>query len=102
MNILENEWLCTGHAVPDESTGFLFEEGQAMQKTARAMVLVHGGEIKSGVNLAVEAATICHASGNNRFLERIYGIQQYLDRLTREAGQASTVLREALDGSVEY
>jgi tetratricopeptide (TPR) repeat protein len=75
---------------------------EIMLMTARAMVLVHGGEIKSGVNLAVEAATICHASGNNRFLERIYGIQQYLDRLTREAGQASTVLREALDGSVEY
>lgn len=73
-----------------------------MLMTAHAMALVHGGEIKSGVDLAVEAATICHASGNNRFLERIYGIQQYLGRLTREAGQASTVLREALDGSVEY
>ncbi len=61
-----------------------------MLMTARAMALVHGGEIKSGVGLAVEAATI------------IYGIQQYLGLLTREAGQASTVLREALDGSVEY
>jgi hypothetical protein len=32
MNILENRGLCTGQVVPDESTGSLFEEGQAMQK----------------------------------------------------------------------
>jgi tetratricopeptide (TPR) repeat protein len=73
-----------------------------LMKSARAMVLVHGGEIRQGVETAVEAVNICRSTGNVRLLERIYGVQQYLDRLSREIGNAGSTLREALAGPVEY
>lgn len=73
-----------------------------LMTTAKAMVLVHGGEIKEGINVAVDAVRLCRKHGNVRLLDRIYGVQQYLDKLTREIGHASGELREALDGPVEY
>jgi transcriptional regulator with XRE-family HTH domain len=73
-----------------------------LMKTARAMTLVRGGEIRQGIELAVEAVALCRKQGNMRLLERVYGIQQYLDRLTREIGNAGSVLREALAGPIEY
>jgi transcriptional regulator with XRE-family HTH domain len=73
-----------------------------LMKSARAMVLVHGGEIRQGIEVAVEAVNICRDTGNVRLLERIYGVQQYLDRLSREIGNAGSILREALAGPVEY
>ena len=71
-------------------------------KTATTMVLVRGGEISEGVKLAVEATELCKKHGNVRLLDRIYGVQQYIDRLTREIGSAGSTLREALDGPIEY
>ncbi|HYU76157.1 MAG TPA: helix-turn-helix domain-containing protein [Ktedonobacteraceae bacterium] len=69
--------------------------------TSRATTLVKGGEFRSGIQLAIEAAEQIRAAGILRYLERIYGIQQYLDKLTREIGQMSVPLREVLDGG-EY
>ncbi|MGH2495844.1 MAG: helix-turn-helix domain-containing protein [Ktedonobacteraceae bacterium] len=66
--------------------------------TSRAEALVKGGELRSGIQQAVEATKQIQAAGILRFLDRIYGIQQYLDKLTREIEQASTPLREILDG----
>lgn len=71
-------------------------------KTARSMALVHGGEIKEGVDLAIKSAQLCRKHGTIRLMERIYGVQQFLDKFTREIGQASGMLREALDGPIEY
>lgn len=73
-----------------------------LMKTARAMVLVRDGEIQQGVEIAIEAVDLCRKQGNMRLLERVYGIQQYLDRLTREIGNAGSMLREVLAGPVEY
>jgi len=73
-----------------------------LMKTARAIVLVHGGEIRQGIEVAVESVNLCRKHGNVRLLDRIYGVQQYLDRLTREIGNAGSILREALDGPIEY
>lgn len=66
--------------------------------TSRAEALVKGGEFRAGIALAIEAAEQIQAAGIQRYLERIYGIQQYLDKLTREIGHLSMPLREILDG----
>jgi tetratricopeptide (TPR) repeat protein/DNA-binding XRE family transcriptional regulator len=71
-------------------------------KTARAMALVHGGEIKAGISLAIESIELCRDHHTLRLIERIYAIQKYLDHLNREIGQAGATLREALDGPIEY
>jgi hypothetical protein len=73
-----------------------------LMKTARAMVLVRGGEIRQGINVAVESVDLCRKHGNVRLMERIYGVQQYLDRLSREISNAGSELREALAGPIEY
>jgi transcriptional regulator with XRE-family HTH domain len=66
--------------------------------TARAEALVKGGEYREGIKLAIDAAEQIRVAGTLRFLDRIYGVQQYLDKLTREITQLSTPLREVLDG----
>ncbi len=66
------------------------------------MVLVRGGELREGIQVAIESVHLCKLYGNARLLERIYGVQQYIDKLTREIGQAGGELREALYGPVEY
>ena len=66
--------------------------------TARAIALVKGGEYEAGVQLAVEATEQCLKTGNVRFLDRIYIIQQHVDRLARQLSRVSAPLREALDG----
>ncbi len=73
-----------------------------LMKTARAMVLVRDGEIQQGVEMAVEALDLCRKQGNIRLLERIYGIHQYLNQLTREIGTSKSILGEALVGPVDY
>lgn len=71
---------------------------ELLMMTARAMALIKGGELREGVQLAVDAAEQSRAAGILRYLERIYSIQQYLERLTREIAQVSSPLRDALDG----
>lgn len=66
--------------------------------TSRAEALIKGNEFRSGIQLAVDAAEQIQINGVLRYLDRIYGIQQYLDMLTREIGQLSAPLREILDG----
>jgi Predicted transcription factor, homolog of eukaryotic MBF1 len=70
--------------------------------TARAMALVRDGEFKQGVDLAIESAQLCREHGTIRLMERIYGVQHYLDHLTREIGHVGSVLRDTLDGPIEY
>lgn len=66
--------------------------------TTRTVSLVRGGEYKAGGELAIESAQMCRAYGNIRCLERIYGVQRYLDRLSKETAQISGEIQEALDG----
>jgi tetratricopeptide (TPR) repeat protein len=70
--------------------------------SSRAIVLVHGGEIREGVNKAIECIELVKKSGNMRMMDRIYGLQQYIDRLSHEIGTVGMILREALTGPVEY
>lgn len=71
---------------------------ELMIMTARAESLVKGGEFRAGVQIAIEATQAIQAAGILRWMDRIYGIQQYLDRLTREIGQITLPLRDILDG----
>jgi tetratricopeptide (TPR) repeat protein len=75
---------------------------QILIKTARAMALVRNGEINNGVELAIESVQLCREHGTIRLMERIYGVQRYLDQLTREIGQVGATLRQTLDGPIEY
>lgn len=70
--------------------------------TTRAVTLVRGGEFRTGGELAIEAGQLCRAYGNIRCLERVYGIQHYLERLRRDIGTISVDIREALDGPLGY
>lgn len=75
---------------------------EILLKTARSMALVHGGEITEGVKLAVESVELCHKYGTIRLMERIYGIERYLNKMSHDIGQADSYLRDALYGPVEY
>jgi transcriptional regulator with XRE-family HTH domain len=75
---------------------------QILLMTTRTISLVRGGEFRAGGELAVEAARLCRIHGNIRCLERLYGVQHYLERLTRDIGQISTSIREALDGPIGH
>jgi len=68
--------------------------------TTRTVTLVRGGEYKTGGELAIEADQMCRAYGNIRCLERVYGVQRYLDRLSRETAKLSGDIKEALDGPI--
>ncbi len=72
------------------------ERWQTLLTTTRAVNLVRGGEFHAGVQAAMTAAMLCRKVGNVRCLERIYAIQQHLDKLSRFAGQESGVLRDIL------
>jgi transcriptional regulator with XRE-family HTH domain len=70
---------------------------------SKAIVLIKEGELQIGVQLAIDAASQSRAAGIERFVERIYNIQQYLDdeeenylRKQREVRQIGVSLREAL------
>ncbi len=71
-------------------------------KTTTVMALLRGGEIHCGVDLAVECIALCKKHGAFHLLERIYRMEQYLQGLIRNLGEATAVLREALDGPIEY
>lgn len=70
--------------------------------TTRTVTLVRGGEFKVGGEMAIEAAQLCRAYGNIRCLERVYGVQRYLERLSKEIGGISADIREALDGPLGH
>lgn len=70
--------------------------------TSRTVTLVRGGEFRTGGELAIEAAQLCRAHGNIRCLERVYGVQRYLERLSRETAKLSGDIREALDGPLGH
>lgn len=75
---------------------------ETMLKTARAMILVHAGDLHNGLPLAVEAAQLCYKLGNNRLLERMFNLQKYLDHMSRDFVSAGAQLRDVLDGTTEY
>lgn len=68
--------------------------------TTKTVSLVRGGEYKAGGELAIEAAQMCRAYGNIRCLERVYGVQRYLKRISIETAKLSLDIQEALDGPV--
>jgi transcriptional regulator with XRE-family HTH domain len=67
---------------------------------ARGEVLVHSGDLRSGVPLVVAAARASRAQGNQRRLERIHLLQRYLSREIRQYGRAELDISEALEGEV--
>lgn len=64
--------------------------------TARALALVQGGEIETGVQLAIEAGEECIDTGNIRFLDRIHMIEQYLEDQQKRLGDAKAEIREVI------
>jgi tetratricopeptide (TPR) repeat protein len=70
---------------------------ELLVKTARTLTIIQAGDIRSGVQLAIEAAGECRATGNLRYLERIYCVQQYLEDMMRDLDKISRPLRETLD-----
>jgi len=64
--------------------------------TAKAIALVKGNELREGLDLATEAAQECLATGNIRFLDRIYIIDHYVEELTRDILQMRKPLHEAM------
>lgn len=75
---------------------------ETLLKTARAWTLIYSGDIPNGAKLAVEAADLCYKHGAYRHLERIYSVQAYLDRMTRKYTNAGTMIKDALQGPVEF
>jgi len=67
--------------------------------TAGAIALIKGGEIRAGIELAVAATERCRATGNVRFLDRVYIVQHHLDELARDIALLSAPLRDALHGA---
>jgi tetratricopeptide (TPR) repeat protein len=63
-------------------------------KTARALALVKGGELREGIQLATEAAIESRATGNQRYLDRVYVVDRYLDDIQK----MRRPLQEALYG----
>lgn len=71
-------------------------------KTTEVIALVRGKELQAGIVLAVESIEQCKKYGTIRLLERIYGVHKYLQQLRKQIGKADDIIREALDGPVEY
>jgi transcriptional regulator with XRE-family HTH domain len=69
-------------------------------KVARGEILVHSGDLRTGVPLIVAAAIDSRAQGNQRRLERILTIQRYINREIRAYGRAEMALSEALEGDI--
>lgn len=70
--------------------------------TARAMILVYGGEIKEGIKVAGYAIQVCRDTGNTRLLERMYGVQKYLENLSLDIARYAGELRDLLIHKIEY
>jgi transcriptional regulator with XRE-family HTH domain len=64
--------------------------------TSRAVALVKGNEIQSGVDLAIEATEKIKQVGILRYLDRIHLINRYLENLERQIGTLRKPLQEAL------
>jgi transcriptional regulator with XRE-family HTH domain len=64
--------------------------------TSRAVALVKGNEIQSGVQLAIEATERIKQLGILRYLDRIHLLNQHLENLERQIGTLRKPLQEAL------
>jgi transcriptional regulator with XRE-family HTH domain len=71
---------------------------ELLVKTAQATALVKGGELESGVELALETALECQKTGAIRYLDRIYALEQYLAQKEQVIGRARKPLHEVLYG----
>jgi transcriptional regulator with XRE-family HTH domain len=71
---------------------------ELLMMTSRAMALVKGNELQSGIQLAIEAAEQSRAAGILRYLDRIHTIDQYLEKLERQIGKSRRPLHETLQG----
>lgn len=75
---------------------------ETMLKTARAMVLVRSGDLRTGMPVALEASQMCIKRGDLRHLERMVNLQRYIDRMSREFVNAGAELRDMISGDTEY
>lgn len=72
---------------------------------SRAVVFIKDGEFQEGTRIALEAAKETRSAGIERYLERLYNIQDYLDEQEdyhaakqRELRRVGASLREAFNG----
>jgi transcriptional regulator with XRE-family HTH domain len=70
--------------------------------TSRAIALVKGNEIQSGVQLAIETTEEIKKLGILRYLDRIQLINKHLENLERQIGTLRKPLQEVLYSSQAY
>lgn len=77
---------------------------QLLVMISRAIVLIKAGELQEGTKLALDAAKSSKEAGIERYLERIYNIQNYLDEeenyhaiKQREIRRVGIALRDVLN-----
>lgn len=77
---------------------------QLLVMISRAIVLIKAGELQEGTRLALDAAKSSKEAGIERYLERIYNIQNYLDEeenyyaiKQREIRQVGIALRDVIN-----
>ena len=72
-----------------------------MLKASRAEALIYGNIIEEGMQFAVEVAHLAQTYGHQRLLERLYGLQCYLDNRSQFMSRASRILNDILHGQIE-
>jgi transcriptional regulator with XRE-family HTH domain len=73
-------------------------------RTSRAVALVKGNELTSGVELAIKVTEEIRQAGVLRYLDRIKLVNQHLQKLERQIGNLRRPLEEAIHGKdvVDY
>lgn len=75
---------------------------QTLLTATRGMLLVKSGDIQTGMLFVTKAVELGYEHGNQRLLDRLYGLRNYFDERVKEISSARKVLDEALDRSLEF
>jgi transcriptional regulator with XRE-family HTH domain len=70
-------------------------------KATRAEAFIYSGDLATGLPLALETTHLALIYNHSRLLERLFRIQQYLDKQVDKMRQAQSSLNEALHGVLE-
>lgn len=70
-------------------------------KTSKAVALIKGNELESGINLAVKATEEIKTLGVSRYLDRIKILNRYLEQMERKIHKMRGPLQDALYGEAK-
>ncbi len=74
---------------------------EALLMVTRADILLRDGDIRQGLPLTLHLIELSYKRGNMRLLERLSGLQRFLEERAIEGSQAANALSEALHGPFE-